>query len=65
MSNDKASGQYILNEYEDEVGQNNPDSTRNLINLDGNGHGTYLVLASGKSGSFTYSVATDGMLTIS
>jgi hypothetical protein len=68
MSNGSAGGYYIMSSFADEPGLNSPWSGLVRIYLDGNGNGTYQDLYTSdndpESGSFTYSIAPDGMLTI-
>ena len=64
-------GDFIVADFEDGTGFNNPWAALSLVNLDGNGTGTYEELYTSdpppyvfESGSFTYSIADDGQLTI-
>jgi hypothetical protein len=68
MSNGSANGYYLMSGFGDETDSNSPWSDLVRIYLDGNGNGTYQDLYTSdndpESGSFTYSIAADGMLTI-
>ena len=68
MSNASANGCYLISQYEDHKGQNDPWSAITRICLDGNGNATYQDLYTSdnelESASFTYSIAANGQLTI-
>ncbi|RLB40179.1 MAG: hypothetical protein DRH12_10440 [Deltaproteobacteria bacterium] len=69
MSNSSVSGDYILASYGDEISSNDPWSCLASLHMDGNGNGTYQQLENSKndpleSGSFTYSVGSDGVIYI-
>ena len=69
MSNGSANGCYLMSQCDDQSSHNAPWSALTRICLDGNGNGTYQDLYTSdndplESGSFTYSIAADGQLTI-
>jgi hypothetical protein len=69
MSNGSADGKYIMSDFENEDVGGNPWSGLIAINLDGNRNGTFRDLYTSdtdplESGSFNYSISSDGSLSI-